>query len=196
MFTGIIEKQARVISAQEAGSILRVRIAKPRTWKLAVGQSVNVDGICSTVVKHSAAAFEVDYMPTTLEKTTAALFKKGRSVNLERALKFGQRVDGHLLQGHVDCKTAVRGIRARGASCEITIKPKAQLSRRAILHGSIAVNGVSLTVAQKHGPNITFALIPHTLKSTNLGALRVGDEVNVEFDALATFASAATRSSR
>lgn len=190
MFAGIIEKKARVLSFEPHRQLLRVRIEKPRAWTLALGQSVSVDGICSTVVKSSASAFEVEYMPETLRKTIAGSFKKGRAVNLERSLKFGQRIDGHPVQGHVDTTASILEIRSEGSSKELTIKPDASLARRAFEHGSIAINGVSLTIAKKHGSNLTIALIPHTLKTTNLGSLRVGDEVNIEFDHSAEYLAA------
>lgn len=196
MFSGIVEKQARVLAAKPRGVILHVRIAKPRTWKLSQGQSVNVDGVCSTVVRSAASSFDVEYVPETLSKTAAYALKKGSSVNLERSLKYGQRVDGHPVQGHVDAAVPVREVRVRGASRELTIKPSAPLARRIALHGSIAVNGVSLTVARKHGPNITIALIPYTARVTNLGDVKKGNIVNIELDALARYARAATRSSR
>ncbi len=196
MFAGIVEKQARVLAVRSQGDILSVRIAKPRAWKLARGQSISVDGVCSTVVKSTASAFEVEYVPETLSKTTMGSLKQGSVVNLERSLRLGQRIDGHPVQGHVDAATPVRQIQSRGTAIELTIKPNAQLARRVALHGSIAINGVSLTVARKHGPNITVALIPHTLKATNLGLLREGDEVNVEVDVTARYALSARRGTR
>lgn len=182
MFSGIIQASGRVKAAEDKNKIKRVRIAAPRAWKLPLGASVNVDGICSTVVKKGSGYFDVEYMPETLSKTTAVSFKKGRLVNLERSLKYGDRIDGHPVQGHVDCTALMREIVRNGSSREITIKPNASLARNAALHGSIAINGVSLTIAKKHGPNITIALIPYTLKHTNLGALKAGDQVNVELD--------------
>ncbi len=196
MFAGIVEKKQRVLAVEWMGTIVRVRIAKPRSWTLSLGQSVNVDGVCSTVVKSSAVSFSVEYIPETLSKTTMGSLKLGSVVNLERSLKLGQRIDGHPIQGHVDAATPVRHIQFRGASIELTIKPKAQLARRVALHGSITINGVSLTVARKHGPNITVALVPHTLKTTNLGSLNVGDEVNVEIDVPARYELSATRGTR
>ncbi|TSC63186.1 MAG: riboflavin synthase [Parcubacteria group bacterium Athens0416_74] len=187
MFAGIIEKKTRVLETEKKGRILRVRVEKPRTWKLVLGQSINIDGVCSTVVRTSAAFFDVEYMPETLSKTAAGSLTKGQVVNLERSLKYGQRIDGHPVQGHVDASTPVRELRALGKSKEITIKPSALLAGQAVLHGSIALNGVSLTIARKHGPNVTLALIPHTLSSTNLGLLTVGDVVNVEFDHSASY---------
>jgi riboflavin synthase len=182
MFAGIIETTAQVKAVEESKRIKRVRVGAPNAWKLPLGASVNVDGICSTVVKSGKGFFEVEYMPETLSKTSAAVFSKGRTVNLERSLTYGQRIDGHPVQGHIDCTAPVREIIENGSSREITIKPSATFAREAMLHGSIAINGVSLTIARKHGPNITVALIPYTLKHTNFAALKVGDEVNVEFD--------------
>ncbi|HEV3244827.1 MAG TPA: riboflavin synthase [Candidatus Paceibacterota bacterium] len=182
MFTGIIQATARVQAVSEAKKIKWVRIAAPRGWKLPLGASVNVDGICSTVAKKGGGFFEVEYMSETLSKTTAGRFTKGVLLNLERSLKYGQPVDGHLVQGHVDCAAPIREVVHRGSSRELTIKPNAAFARGAMLHGSIAVNGVSLTIAKKHGPNITVALIPYTLKHSNLGSLKAGDTVNVEFD--------------
>jgi riboflavin synthase len=182
MFSGIVQATARIKAVEEEKKMLRVRVEAPRAWKFPLGASINVDGICSTVVQKGSGYFDVEYMPETLSKTTASAFKKDRLVNLERSLKFGDRIDGHPVQGHVDCAAPVTTIANNGASRELTIKPSAKLARHAVLHGSIAINGVSLTIAKKHGPNIIVALIPYTLKHTSLGALKKGDLVNVEFD--------------
>lgn len=182
MFTGIIEKRTRILSVEKKGGMVRVRVSKPSAWKLKDGQSVSIDGICSTVVSHRAASFDVEFMPETIQKTTAGDFSRGRAVNLERSLVYGRRIDGHLVQGHVDAALPVREVRALGKSREITFKPKAAVARAIALHGSVAINGVSLTVAKKHGPNFTVALIPHTLAHTNLGTLQAGDLANVELD--------------
>jgi riboflavin synthase len=182
MFSGIVQATARVKKTEEAKRIKRVRIEMLRTWKLQLGASINVDGICSTVVKTGKGFFDVEYMPETLSKTTASSFTRGTLVNLERSLKYGDRIDGHPVQGHIDCAVRVREIVQKGGSREITIRPNAKFARAAALHGSIALNGISLTVARKHGPNITVALIPYTLKHTTLGTLKSGDAVNVEFD--------------
>lgn len=182
MFAGIIEKRSKVLSAEMHGALMRVRVEKPRSWKLVLGQSIDIDGICSTVVKFSQNSFEVEFMPETLSKTTASNFQKGRAVNLERSLKYGQRIDGHPVQGHVDLTAPLREVQEKGKSKELTFKLPARAARSVALHGSIAINGVSLTVARKHGPNVTVALIPHTLTHTNLGTLQLGDSVNIETD--------------
>lgn len=187
MFAGIIEKKAKIKAAEKSGSMLRVRLEKPRGWKLVLGQSVNVDGVCSTVVRTTASVFEVEYMPETLSKTTVGSFEKGQVVNLERSLKFGARIDGHPVQGHVDARVPVREVAALGKAREITLRLNAALVRRVALHGSVALNGVSLTLARMHGPNATVALIPHTLRTTNLGSIKVGDTVNMELDHSAVY---------
>jgi riboflavin synthase len=182
MFAGIVEAKGRIKAVETKNKMRHVRIEAPRSWKLPLGASVNVDGICSTIVKKGNGFFDVEYMPATLSKTTAGSFVKGRTVNLERSLKYGQRIDGHPVQGHVDCTAVIRGIAKKGSSRELTFKPNALLARSVALHGSVAINGVSLTIAKKHGPNITVALIPYTLKHTDLGTLKTGDTINIEFD--------------
>lgn len=182
MFAGIIETKGRVKAIEMKNKMRRVRVEAPKSWNLPLGVSVSVDGICSTVVKKGSGYFDVEYMPETLSKTTASSFKKGVVVNLERSLKYGERIDGHPVQGHVDCAVPITQLVTNGSSRELTVKPSAVLARAAALHGSIAINGVSLTIAKRHGPNITVALIPYTLKHTDLGTLAVGDLVNVEFD--------------
>src|SRR3989344_6747693 len=184
MFTGIIETKARIISAQKQRGNSRVLIVLPRRWKFINGQSVSIDGVCSTVEEARAAHFEVTYMPETLRVSTAHSFMPGTIVNLERSLRAGDRLDGHIVQGHVEGVGKIVRVRARGTSKEITVNiPRAQ--RRYILpKGSITLNGVSLTIASRTAQSCTVALIPHTLLHTNLGQLKEGDRVNVETDIL------------
>ncbi len=181
MFGGIVQAESRVISVSRRARMLCVRIRKPRAWRLSDGQSIAIDGICSTVVSHGKDFFDVEYMPQTLSSTTASAFVRGTFLNLERSLVYGDRIDGHLMQGHVDGKARVVSIIEKGRSREISLSmPK--LSREILLRGSLAVNGVSLTVARKAKGVCTVALIPHTLAKTNLGRLGAGDTVNVELD--------------
>lgn len=182
MFTGIVENEGRVLSVSKGRSITRVRIAMPRRWKLGRGQSIAVDGVCSTVVRAGKGFFEVEYMPETLKKTTAGSFEKGATTNLERSLRWGQRIDGHFVQGHVDTIVAVISVAKRGRSQEITFSLPRSFKRFVIEHGSVALNGVSLTIAKKSNGTFLVALVPYTIAHTNLGGLRVGDKVNVEFD--------------
>jgi riboflavin synthase alpha subunit len=144
-----------------------------------------VDGICSTVVKAAPAFFEVEYVPETLARTTARSFEKGTLVNLERSLRWGDPIEGHIVQGHVEGRGIIAGILEMGKGRELTVALPAPLAKGTPLKGSLAVNGVSLTVARKRHRLVTLALIPYTLAHTNLGRLAVGDEVNIETDALA-----------
>src|SRR3989344_2566093 len=176
MFSGIVETE---------GKCKRVRIQKPRGWKLDLGESISVDGICSTIASTGQNYFEVEYMPQTLSKTTAALFEKGAILNLEHSLKYGDRIHGHFVAGHVDIRARVVGIEKDGRSRLVRVQLPRTLSRYVVSHGSIAVNGVSLTVARKSDTSFTVALIPHTLEATNLANLKTGDAVNIECDVLA-----------
>ena len=182
MFAGIVERTSEVISAEVRRECRCVRIRKPASWKLKKGQSVSVDGICSTVVVHASTSFDVEYMPETLSKTTAAHFVRGMKVNLERSLRYGDRVDGHLLQGHVDTCARIAAVVEKGRSRDLIVVLPRKIQKHVVLRGSIAINGVSLTVARKIGTTIAVALIPYTLTHTNLGLLEVGDRVNIEFD--------------
>ncbi len=203
MFTGIIQATAPVLSATTRGGCRAVRIRKPARWRLALGQSVSVDGICSTVIRRAAGSFDVEYMPETLSKTTASAFSKGCIVNLERPLAFGAPLDGHLVQGHVDARGRVAVVAELGRAREIIIAVSKVLARHITLHGSVAINGVSLTVARlpaprlrqadKRGISFTVALVPYTLAHTNLARLNTGDEVNVEADRAAMRSLATSR---
>ena len=193
MFSGIVESQGRVIATSIKGSCKRVRIQKSRSWRLSIGESVNVDGICSTVVAKSSANFDVEYMPQTLSKTTAYRFEKGTIVNLERSLVYGKRIHGHFTMGHVDARTIILTLSKRGRSRLMTIRMPRDLSKYIVARGSVAINGVSLTIAKKTQSAFVVALIPHTLKVTNLGQLKSGDEVNVECDMLARYGLAGVR---
>ncbi|MCR4328434.1 MAG: riboflavin synthase [Patescibacteria group bacterium] len=188
MFTGIIQATGRVIASVPAGGLLRVRITMPKSWRMAEGRSIAVDGICSTVTNMGAGWCEVEYMPETLRHTTAKYFKTGSVVNLERSLAMGDALDGHVVQGHVDGRGRVSGIRNDGAhSVVISIVISKLFEKYVALKGSITVNGVSLTVSEKRKNCFSVALIPYTLRATNLGAVRKGDEVNIETDILARY---------
>lgn len=185
MFTGIIEKRGRVQSVRTRGKLKEVVLKTPAGWKLKTGQSISVDGVCSTVVLHSATVFAVDYMPETLRNTTVGSFAPGSVVNLERSLKYGDRMDGHMVQGHVEGVARVGKIEKEGRSRKLTLKLPVGLARYTVKRGSIALNGVSLTIARMHGSLVTVALVPHTLKETTLSTLTIGDFVNVETDIMA-----------
>ena len=186
MFSGIIENTGEV--ARFEGSRLLVKVP----WKadgLHIGQSLSVDGACLTVVRIQENAVEFDVSPETQERTTLSPSRTGKNVNLERGLQVGDRLDGHFVTGHVDTVGTIQAIDALGKdgmkSWTIEV-PSAQSSRLA-QKGSVAINGVSLTVNEVTPTTFTVALIPHTLQVTNLGEYRVGDRINVEFDLVAKY---------
>lgn len=192
MFTGIVRATAEIKKVEKRGANRAVSIAMPRGWKLPSGASVSVDGICSTVVRSRRGMFEVDYMPETLKLTTAADFKPGRIVNLELSLHLGDALDGHFVLGHVDEVADVARIIASGGAHEVTFRIPKELQKFVAHKGSITVNGVALTVARMKKGECTVALIPYTLKHTNLGTLRKGDRVNIEVDLLARYLAVRT----
>lgn len=185
MFAGIIERTGKIQAVRRERGIVCVSLARPRGWRLAKGQSISVQGICSTVVGMDARSFSVEYMPETLRASTAGEFAKGSVVNLERSLKVGDRIEGHFVQGHVEGIGTVRRITKKGSSREIEIAVPSALRRFLARKGSVAIDGVSLTIARKGAGTITVALIPHTLRATSLGLLEKGDAVNIETDVLA-----------
>lgn len=190
MFAGIIEAIAAIKAVRTTGKGCIVRIEIPARWRLTIGQSIAVDGICSTVIATGGEWFEVEYMPESLKKTTVVSFVKGRMVHLERSLRVGDRVDGHFVLGHVDARASVSKVERQGSSRLITVKVPARLASFIAPIGSITLSGVALTIAASRGTSATVALIPYTLAHTNLGALRPGDVVNVEVDLVARYLAA------
>ncbi len=181
MFTGIIEKKGVVRSLSE-GEVPQLIVAKPESWEFKLGASIAVDGVCLTVVEQTKDSFSADVVPETLARTTMKQFEAGRMVNLERPLRMGDEIGGHIVQGHVDTKVKVASIEERSSSREISLDIPFKYMKFVIEKRSITVNGVSLTIALVGEQTLTIALVPHTLQQTNLGSLSVGDEVNVEFD--------------
>ena len=187
MFSGIIQATGEVVSAQSKDTSLIVRIQKPSHWRLKLGASIAVNGVCSTARALGATYFEVEYMPETLHKSMAAGLAKGDVVNLERSLRMSDVVDGHVVQGHVDFVGKVTAVLHAGASHEITIAiPKAAM-RLIAPQGSVAVNGISLTVASVKERTFTVALVSHTIKHTNIGRVAKGGHVNIETDMIARY---------
>lgn len=193
MFSGIVGTTAPVRSTSQKKACRIVRVQMPRGWKLKKGQSVSVDGICSTVVRSGRDFFEVEYMPETLSKTTAEFLDRGRSVNLERSLKLQDYVDGHLIYGHVDARIKVLALETQGSSVLVKIETPRHLRKYIVQQGAVAINGVSLTVVRIVRGSFAVALIPYTLEHTNLGDLKNGSLVNIEIDPLARYALAGKR---
>ncbi|MHB8069484.1 MAG: riboflavin synthase [Desulfobaccales bacterium] len=188
MFTGLVEGlgEIRGVKRQAEGLRLTVALSFPAA-ELILGESVAVAGACLTVVEVTsrAAAFEVS--PETLARTTLALKKTGDRVNLERALKLGDRLGGHLVTGHVDGRGVLRERREGPEHLQLQFEMPPALSRYVIEKGSIAVDGVSLTVNTCQGHNFTVNIIPHTAQATTLENLRVGGQVNLETDIIGKY---------
>ena len=187
MFTGIIQHVAAVLQTRGSGSILTLRIdLGPLAEGLREGDSVAVSGACLTVAEQSDRTARFDVVAETLSKTTLKDLRVGAKVNLERALRLDQALDGHLVQGHIDGTARVRTIRP-GDQFSIEFDAEAELTAQIVPKGSVAVDGVSLTLAAVSERTFRVALIPTTLKETTLGGLVKGDTVNVETDIIGKY---------
>jgi riboflavin synthase len=186
MFTGIVSAVSKVVSV-DRGRIGIDHAAIARHLK--VGGSVAVNGCCLTVVKKRGPVFYADMVPETLRRTNLGALQVGTEVNLELPVSASSLLDGHLVQGHVDATAVVRSVSASSLGKEVTFELPSAISRFVAIKGSIAVDGVSLTVAAVDKPPGTFkvALIPHTLEATIAGAYRAGSVVNVEADVVARY---------
>lgn len=183
MFTGIIEAVGRVAAVAEEESGRTVAISAPFATELDPGRSVAVDGACLTVRSLADGAFTVQVGASTMERTVAARYDCGAAVNLERAVRVGDRLDGHLVQGHVDGLATFLASHARGETRFLEFALPEDVFAATIPHGSIALNGVSLTVNGLRGERrCEVAVIPYTWEHTNLSALEPGDPVNAEAD--------------
>lgn len=186
MFTGIIEELGTLIASNSEGSGLRLQFrAETVLSDLKIDDSISVNGVCQTVIALGASFFEVISVHETLKKTSLSSLKVGEKVNLERAATLLTRLGGHLVQGHIDGVALTKGIQDVGGSWLFEFELPERFMRYVIPQGSIAINGVSLTVAGIAGSMITIAIIPHTFASTTFHDLRVGDQVNIEVDCVA-----------
>jgi riboflavin synthase len=186
MFTGIVSAVSKVVEADgKRLAIDHAGIARD----LKIGGSVAVNGCCLTVVKKKGPVFYMDVVPETLRRTNLGALKPGREVNLELPLTASSTLDGHLVQGHVDATATVRSVKHAASGREVDIQLPAALARFVVVKGSIAVDGVSLTVATVDKPRGTFgvALIPHTLDVTIAGEYKKGTVVNLEADIVARY---------
>jgi riboflavin synthase len=189
VFTGIVEEAGRVESVERRSELLVVHIAAAViTEGLVEGGSVAVNGCCLTATAAYAGGFACELTPETLRRTRFdERLRPGVRVNLERPLRADGRFDGHIVQGHVDGVGRVRALRRLGESAELEVEPPAGLERYLVAKGSVAVDGVSLTVAGLQEGVFSVALIPYTLDRTCLGDARPGDHVNLEADLIAKY---------
>lgn len=186
MFTGIVEQAGRIVSARSVAGGKRLRIDLGRlAERLSPGASVAVDGVCLTAALLEPPHVEFDVIAETLRKTTLGDRGPGDAVNLECSLRVGGPLDGHFVQGHVDGTAEVSDVLSSPKEWLIRLRPQPHLTPYLIPKGSVAVNGVSLTIADVSADEFSVALIPTTLERTTLGGLRVGQRVNVETDLLA-----------
>jgi riboflavin synthase len=183
LFTGIVEDVGTVRAVRPAGggAVVTVSTALPLE-SLAVGDSVSVAGACLTVTSKGGVAFEADVSGETLSRTTLGKARPGAQVNLERALCLGGRLGGHLVYGHVDGTAAVREVREAGGSRVISFRAGPSVCRYVVFKGSVALDGVSLTVSAVLPDGFEATLIPHTVARTTFAGIRPGDAVNVEAD--------------
>jgi riboflavin synthase len=188
MFTGIVEEMGTVVAVERAGEDARLRLRGPVvTDGTAVGSSIAVDGVCLTVTDVADGAFAVDVMPETLRRSTLGGLEVGDPVNLERAVPAGGRLDGHIVQGHVDGVGEILARQPGPRWDDVVIGLPPGLARYVAEKGSIAVSGVSLTVTHVAEDRFGVSLIPTTLAVTTLGRLAPGDRVNLEVDVVAKY---------
>ena len=184
MFTGLIEQVGEVESVRQTDAGRELRVRAPFN-DLTAGESIAVNGACLTVREFGAGWFDAAAVTTTLERTTVGDWKTGTKVNLERALRASDRLGGHIVQGHVDCVGVVAAIERAGDALLIDISIPTAFEPLFVLHGSVAIDGVSLTVNDLKPRGLQVSLIEYTLTHTNLGDLRVGAKLHVEADIIA-----------
>lgn len=186
MFTGLVEEVGAISSVTQRGGILTLAVTAMAVLEdIRIGDSIAIDGVCQTVTAFDGGSFTVETVAETIGRTTFGRLHRGDRVNLERSLKIGDRLGGHFVQGHVDGTGRVTARKEYGGNVDLTIAAEASLGKYIVEKGSIAVDGVSLTVT--HAADATFGVtvIPHTMGATTLERARPGDEVNLETDIIA-----------
>ncbi len=188
MFTGLIEELGTVRGVRKQGSGIRMIVeAHIIMDDVKIDDSISINGACQTVVALTATTFEVEAVEETLMKTTLGGFAVGKRVNLERAMRLGGRMGGHLVQGHVDTSGTVARIEQKQGSWLLTINFPVNYARYVIPVGSVCIDGVSLTTARVEGASFTVSIIPHTWAHTTLNELRPGAAANLEFDVIGKY---------
>jgi riboflavin synthase len=188
MFTGLVEELGKVRSLSRGAHSIRLTIAAEKVlYDVKMGDSIAVDGACLTVVDFTAGSFTVDVMPETFDRTTLSLRKSGDTVNLERTLRVGDRLGGHIVSGHVDSVADLVSVTPRDNANILRVQVPRNLAPFMIPQGSVAVDGVSLTIVDCGEDWFEVSLIPHTWDVTILSGKRAGDKVNVETDVLGKY---------
>jgi riboflavin synthase len=191
MFTGIIEHTGVIKTVRSESNSAKLEISC-ELEELKLGESVAVDGACLTVSKVLKAGFAADVSHETLERSIVKEYRIGSAVNLERALKLGDRMGGHKVSGHVDRTASLHKIIKRDAAWDITVYCPGKDLKYIVDKGSVAVSGISLAVAKKLPEGFTLVIVPHTLAATTIGRWRTGDMVNIEFDQFAKYVESLT----
>ncbi len=190
MFTGLVESVGTVVSREALGGGIRFRLAAPGFAEaLSEGESVALDGVCHTVfdVDGPNQSFQFESIRTTLSRTTLGEFEPGRRVNLERAIRAGDPIGGHLVQGHVDGTGEMTEVETAGETVFLRVRLPREIQRLTVLYGSIAIDGISLTVNRMIEDVAEVAIIPYTFQQTNVSRLRAGDRVNLEADMIGKY---------
>ncbi len=187
MFTGIVERTGTVVDLGTQGDACRLMLRASFPERLSIGASLALNGACLTVTENSGEELGFDLLQETLHRTNLGDLRPGDLVNLERPLPVSGRFDGHIVQGHIDATGTVASLEALGADRRLAIGYPAAFARYLIPKGSIAINGISLTIAEVTGSEFAVWIIPQTWKVTNLAACRTGIRVNLEFDLIAKY---------
>lgn len=186
MFTGIVEETGRVLAFEPRAEAWSLRVAARSVLEgLVIGDSIAVNGCCLTAADFDAGGIRFDVLEETRRLTNFAALGPGGQVNLERSLRLGGKMGGHFVTGHVDAIGTIETFDARGKDHYLRVRIPRELSRLVVKKGSIAIDGISLTVAENGDDSLAVWIIPHTREVTNLAARRAGDPVNLEFDLLA-----------
>jgi riboflavin synthase len=188
MFTGLIEEVGKIkdVKASAGGITIKVQVEKA-VEDIRIGDSVAVNGVCLTVTDIQGSTLSFDLSQETVSRSNLGSLKVGDPVNIERALKLSDRLGGHIVQGHVDTVGTVKRIIPRGEHTEFVIQFPQEFQDLVIEKGSVAVDGISLTINEIHGNEISINIIPHTIENTNLKYKKTGDSVNIEFDILGKY---------
>ena len=187
MFSGIIKALVKPIKLKKTSKSMSATLPIPKNWKVKEGESISVDGVCSTITRVKDNTFSVFYMPETLRKTTLCQLSNEHLFNLAQSLRLNDLIGGHLLSGHVDTTATLFSSKDEGQAKILRFSIPFKFNRYIVYKGSIAVNGVSLTVSGVDKKSFVVSLIPYTLQHTNLGKLNIRDAVNIEVDMLAKY---------